>query len=133
MRRVLGIVLLVCVALGVVASGQGSAVQTCSIQAFFVSPHVDGVIESELITLIAQATSTIDVAMYSFTDDQLGDAIAAAAVSGVKVRVLLDSSQEKANGGEYERSLRGNARIQVLLEHVPVICTTSLPSLTVKQ
>jgi len=118
MRRVIALVVLVSLAFGVVAIGQGSAVQTCSVQAFFVSPHVDGVIESELITLIEHATSTIDIALYSFTDNDLGDAVKKAARRKVNVRVLLDSTQEKANGGEYTRSLQEDKRIKVVIEHV---------------
>ena len=52
MRRVITLVLLVGLTLGVIAIGQGSAVQTCSVQAFFVSPDVNEKIEAELIKLI---------------------------------------------------------------------------------
>jgi len=48
MPRVIALVVLVSLTLGVAAIGQ-SAAQTCSVQAFFASPRVDGVIESELI------------------------------------------------------------------------------------
>jgi len=117
MRRVMAFVLLACVALGVVAIGQ-SVVQTCSVQAFFASPHVDGVIESELITLLGHATSTIDIAMYSFTNDCLGDAVKAASGRGVKVRIILEGSRAKEVKGEYERVLEGKENIRVLLESI---------------
>lgn len=69
-----------------------------------------------LISLIRQATSTLDVAMCWFTDDSLGEAVIDACEHGVKVRVLLDGTQEKAQGGEYEKLVR--AGIEVLVEHV---------------
>jgi phosphatidylserine/phosphatidylglycerophosphate/cardiolipin synthase-like enzyme len=112
-------VLLLCVALGVVAIGQ-SAIQTCSVQAFFTSPGSDnhrGVIENKIISLIEGAKFTIDIAMFSFTDDQLGDAIVAAAKDpDVTVHVLLDGLHATGDGGEYERSLKGNGTLEVLVE-----------------
>jgi len=120
MRRVMAFVLLLCVALGVVAIGQ-SAIQTCSVQAFFTSPGSDnhrGVIENKIISLIEGAKFTIDIAMFSFTDDQLGDAIVAAAKDpDVTVRVLLDGWHAPEDKGEYDRSLKENGALEVLVEH----------------
>lgn len=119
MRKVVTLGLLVALLLGLTAIAQEAApcsVQTCSVQVFFVSPNGDGVIERELIALIGQATSTLDIAMCWFTDDNLGDAVVAACERNVKVRVLLDGTQEKATGGEYEKLVR--AGIEVLVEHL---------------
>ena len=119
MRKVVALGLLVALLLGLTAIAQEAAlcsVQTCSVQVFFVSPSVDGVIERVLIALIGQATSTLDIALYYFTDDNLGDAVVAARARNVKVRVLLDGTQEKARGGEYEKLVR--AGIEVSVEHV---------------
>jgi len=90
--------------------------QTCSVTPYFVSPDIDGVIERVLISLINNAQETLDIAMYSFTDNELGDAVIAAHRRGVQVRVLLDDGQEEAQGGEYSRLL--DAGIPVCVEKV---------------
>lgn len=119
MRKAVALSLAVVCLLGLTIGAQEatpSTVQTCSVQAFFVSPDVDGVIEQELITLINQATSTLDIALYSFTDDQLGAAVIEAHQRGVKVRVFLDDGQEEARGGEYAKLVA--AGVSVAVEHV---------------
>jgi len=119
MRKALALSLVLVCLLGLTIGAQEattSTVQTCSVQAFFVSPDVDGVIEQELIALINQATSTLDVALYSFTDDQLGAAVIEAHQRGVKVRVFLDDGQEEARGGEYAKLVA--AGVSVAVEHV---------------
>lgn len=116
MRRVIAVVLVLGLAFGVAAIGQ-SVAQTCSVQAFFVSPHVDGVIENELVNLIGSAESSLAIAMYSFTDDQLGAAVIAAAGRGVGVRVLLDDGQDSNSGGREWPKLIA-AGIPVVTEHV---------------
>jgi len=113
MRRMLMVGFVAVVWLWVVVGAQQTP--NCLVQALFVSPDVDGVIERELISLINWATSTLDIALYSFTDDQLEDAVVAAHRRGVKVRVLLDDSQEEASGGEYAKLVV--AGISVAAEH----------------
>jgi len=75
----------------------------CEVKAMFVSPEVDQVIEQELVELLDSATQTLDIAMYYFTDDDLGEAVIRAHRRGVKIRVLLDESQVGASGGEYQK------------------------------
>jgi len=119
MHKALALSLVLVCLLGLTVGAQEattSTVQTCSVQAFFVSPDVDGVIEQELIALINQATSTLDIALYSFTDDQLGAAVIEAHQRGVKVRVFLDDGQEEARGGEYAKLVA--AGVSVAVEHV---------------
>lgn len=118
MRRVIALVVLISLAFGVVAIGQGSAEQTCSVQAFFASPNVTEIIESELTSLIQSASSTIDVAMYSFTNNLLEQALVYASRQRVKVRVLLDDAQDSPNTkqGQYLNLI--NASIDVVVENV---------------
>ena len=101
MPRAFTLGLLVTLLLGLTAGAQEAA--TCSVQAFFVSPDVDGVIEQELITRINRATSTLDVALYSFTDDQLGAAVIRAHQRGVAVRVILEERNVSSTGSEAEK------------------------------
>ena len=50
-------------------------------------------LEDEDIKVLASAQSTIDVAMYSFTDPKIEEALADAARRGVKVRIYRDGLQ----------------------------------------
>ena len=75
----------------------------CSVEVYFVSPSTDGVIEEQLINAINQAQDSLYIALYAFTDDELGQAVQSAFERGVQVRVLLHSNQENAVGGECER------------------------------
>ncbi len=59
----------------------------------FFSPN--GGARAEIVQLIQQTTPSIDIAIYSFTSKELGLAVAAAAKSGRKVRVLADRDQNK--------------------------------------
>ena len=109
LSRVFTLGLLVTLLLGLTAGAQEAA--TCSVQAFFVSPDVDGVIEQELISLIDRATSTLDVGLYSFTDDQLGAAVIRAHRWGVAVRVILEARNANSTGTEAEKLYE---------EHIPL-------------
>jgi len=89
----------------------------CSVEAFFVSPSVDGVIESRIIELLDNAEDSIYIAMYSFTDDELGAAVIEAHKRGVEVQILLDDGQNSDKGGrEYPKLI--DAGITVSVKHV---------------
>ncbi len=90
----------------------------CCVEAFFVSPSVDGVIESEIIKALDEAEKSIYIAMYSFTDDQLADAVIRAHDRGVTtVRILLDDGQDSDEGNRQFPKLI-HAGIEVRVEHV---------------
>ena len=55
---------------------------------------------------IGRANSTIDVAVYSFTQDSLADALVSARDRGVAVRVIMDSGTISDSGSEYSRLKR---------------------------
>jgi len=94
---------LVLIVVFVLMAGGGVAAQTCLVQSYFVSPDVDGVIETAIVQAIDGARKSIDIALFSFTDDQLGAAVVRAARRGVTVRVILGVDQDKMLGGEYEK------------------------------
>ena len=52
-----------------------------------------GQCETLVATLISQATQTLDIASFSFTDTVIAQAILAAYNRGVKLRVVFDKSQ----------------------------------------
>ena len=71
-----------------------------------------------------RARSTIDIAMYAFTDDYLAQRLRAIAAHGVKVRLYRDRSQyeqEQRNAGEHNDTcatdqLRGQPNIEVRIK-----------------
>lgn len=85
-------------------------------ETLFVSPAVDGVIEARLIAILDAATRTVDLTLYSFTDDQLGDAVIRAHQRGVLIRVIRDGAQSAGSGDENDQ-LRG-AGIEVIVENL---------------
>ena len=52
-------------------------------------------------TWIGKANSTIDVAIYSFTQNSIGDALVAAKGRGVNVRVIMEQDTISDSGSEY--------------------------------
>jgi len=106
-RRLFTIVVLV------LAVGGAASAQSCSVTCYFVSPEVDGVIETAIIDAIAHARETLDIALFSFTDDQLGNAVVQAHRRGVSVRILLASGQDRVFGGEHEKLVNANISVAV--------------------
>jgi len=91
-------------------------VVACEVEAFFTAPGRNRVIEARIVEALNLAHGSLLVAMYSFTDDQLGDAVVAAWTRGVKVWVILDTGQVNAIGGEYAKLV--TAGIPVAVESV---------------
>ena len=98
----------------VLIAGGIAAAETCSVKSYFVSPDVDGVIETAIIQAIDGARKSLDIALFSFTDDQLGDAVVRAARRGVAVRVILGVDQDKMFGGEYEKLISTGIPVAVV-------------------
>jgi len=105
---------LVLILVFVLMAGGGVAAQTCSIKSYFVSPDVDGVIETAIVQAIDGARESIDIALFSFTDDQLGAAVVRAARRGVTVCVILGVDQDKMLGGEYEKLVSAGIPVVVV-------------------
>lgn len=66
------------------------------------SPSED--LESPDIKLLNSATSTIDVAMYAFTDERIESSLSEAARRGVKIRIYRDSLQLEAEEARASRN-----------------------------
>ena len=71
----------------------------CDVEALFASPLVDQTIEQRIITEIDGAEEQVLIAMYWFTDDELGAAVVRAHQRGVAVYVLLDEGQDSESAG----------------------------------
>ena len=111
----------------------GSAKQErCLVESFFVTPTVDQVIERRLIEALDQAEDSIIIAMYSFTDDELGAAVMRAYARGVDVRILLDEAQKDgAQGREWPKLVAAGIPVSVervigLMHHAFVVIDTRL-------
>ena len=72
---------------------------SCSAETrIFFSPR--GGIAEEIVSQIDIAEDYIDIAMYSFTSELIAEAVIRAKCRGVKIRILMDSSQA---GGKYSK------------------------------
>jgi hypothetical protein len=80
-----------------------AAAQACTVRTYFSSPTEYSDIRAIIIQAIDNAKLSLDIALRSFTDDQLGDAVVRAAQRGVSVRVILGSGQDRVPGGEYAK------------------------------
>jgi phosphatidylserine/phosphatidylglycerophosphate/cardiolipin synthase-like enzyme len=69
----------------------------------------DDQVHAALIWLLGQAQTSIDLAMYAFTDPALCVALVQATGRGVKVRLTLDSSQFKDDGEQSKLAALLNA------------------------
>ena len=113
MRKVWLILIVFGVLLGFTAVAEETE---CLVEAFFVSPTIDHVIQRKIIDTINNAESSILIAMYSFTDDELGDAVIAAYQQReLDVRILLDGSQKGGTQGKEWPKLEA-AGIPILVE-----------------
>jgi phosphatidylserine/phosphatidylglycerophosphate/cardiolipin synthase-like enzyme len=69
-----------------------TTVSTASVPSISVEfPRAGDDAEGTLISQMNSATSTMDVAIYEFTDSNIADAIVSAEKRGVNVRVILDA------------------------------------------
>ncbi|HUT87532.1 MAG TPA: phospholipase D-like domain-containing protein [Candidatus Heimdallarchaeota archaeon] len=105
--------LILTVAIVVMVAGSAVA-QTCTIRTNFGSPPDSGAIKVAIIQAIDGARTTLDIALHSFTDDQLGDTVARAARRGVSVRVILSAGQDDVLGGEYDKLVAANIEVVVV-------------------
>lgn len=116
MRRIGVLFLLIAVLVGFAVLAEEN---NCSVQAFFVSPDVDHTIQYRILDAIQSAQQSIFIAMYSFTDDKLGDAVVEAYKERkIDVRILLDGSQGNGTNGKEWPKLKA-AGIPIIVEDVP--------------
>jgi len=98
----------------VVMVSSGAVAQTCSVRTYFMSPNASGTIKVAIIQAIDSARTSLDVALHSFTDDQLGDAVVRAVRRGVSVRVILAAGQDEVLGGEYKKLTSADIEVVVV-------------------
>jgi phosphatidylserine/phosphatidylglycerophosphate/cardiolipin synthase-like enzyme len=80
-------------------------------------PHGD--CASRLVYWFGQANTSIHIMIYSFTLDNVGDALVQANQRGVDVKIAWDKSEVNVEGSEYQKLK--NAGIEIRIDHEPSI------------
>ena len=96
------------------AENVGGGRKECTIDVLF-SP--DGGCENRIIEEIDGAKKTIRVQMYFFTSKPIADALIEAHKRGVKVKVILDKSQQKMTYGRFRVLRRAGISVYFDGEH----------------
>lgn len=105
---------------GVLLSGHAAPATFSTGASYEICFRPDGASCQDLIiSKISHAKKTVDLQAYSFTSAPIAKAIVGAMASGVKVRVILDKSQdtERYSGKTYLM----NARVPVWIDRAPKI------------
>lgn len=87
--------------------------QSCLVQVYVTSPATGDGAKPVLLQSIDAARDTLEVAVASFTDDQLGDAVVRAYRRGVSVRVILAGGREGEVGSEHGRLLSAGVPVRL--------------------
>ncbi|MBI2149774.1 MAG: phospholipase D family protein, partial [Acidobacteria bacterium] len=77
-----------------------AAASSTTLESFF-SPN--GGIAARIVQEIERTRTSIDIAIYSFTRNEIADALIAAKNRGVAIRILADSGQAPGSGSEIAR------------------------------
>ena len=90
----------------------GIITQTVSV---YFSPN--GGSRAAILDCINQASASVKVAMYSFTDTALADALARAHRRGVTVEIVLDRAQQTARGGQAQKLIDAGVPVHFDTRH----------------
>jgi len=80
-----------------------------TISVFFATPS-NGTVDEELCLILQSASSTVDIAIYSFTLSNIAHTLESLAASGVTIRILMEAA---APDGVVCSSVRSNERIML--------------------
>jgi len=69
--------------------------------------------KNRIVELINQANKSLRVAVFSFTDDDIANAMILAHKRGVNVTVVLENRQKKVRGGEYQTLLDHGVEVHI--------------------
>jgi phosphatidylserine/phosphatidylglycerophosphate/cardiolipin synthase-like enzyme len=73
----------------------------------------DTAVAHEIIEIIHEASSTIDFMAFSYTSEDIADAMLGRLAAGVRVRGVIESDQAYAAGAQYENLLQGGVDIRL--------------------
>ena len=93
--------------------GAASQGQTCSTQSYLVSPEAGDGAQSMILQTVQGSRISLDIALSSFTDSQLGDAIIRASRRGVSVRVILATAAQTEVGGQYAKLVAAKVQVEL--------------------
>jgi mitochondrial cardiolipin hydrolase len=79
------------------------------------SPHDD--CPGRIINLFAEARSSVDVCVFTITDDRVSDSILAAHCEGIRIRIITDDDKAHDLGSDIDRLAA--AGIPVRIDHSP--------------
>lgn len=85
--------------------------QACTAQPYLVSPQTGNGAQAVVRQLIESAQRSLKIAVSSFTDGQLGDAVVRAAGRGVSVQVILPVAAETEMGSQYGKLVVANVPV----------------------
>lgn len=73
----------------------------------------DGGVQEEVINEIHSAKKTIDIMMYSFTSDELANALINASERGVKIRMIMDRVQSSNKSSQDESLIKHGIQLKI--------------------
>ncbi|MCX6094956.1 MAG: phospholipase D-like domain-containing protein [Candidatus Bipolaricaulota bacterium] len=114
MSKRLGLALVVVLLVGVALHGQ-----ECSTQSYLVSRGTAEAAQGAIVQTIDGATRSLDVAVSSFADGAIGDAVVRAAQRGISVRVILPVSARTETGGQYAKLTAGSMPLKLVPAATP--------------
>jgi hypothetical protein len=85
---------------GIFSTLPGASPATNALESFF-SPY--GGVATRIVQEIQRARTSIDIAIYTFTQNEIADALIAAKNRGVAIRIIADSEQATAVGSQIVR------------------------------
>ncbi len=88
--------------------------QDCSTQSYLVTRGTAEAAQGAIVQTIDGAVRSLDLAVSSFADGAIGDAVVRAAERGVSVRVVLPAATRTETGGQYAKLAAGHASVKFL-------------------
>jgi phosphatidylserine/phosphatidylglycerophosphate/cardiolipin synthase-like enzyme len=77
--------------------------------------------QEAILAELRQARTSIDVAMFTFTNSALADELVLRAMNGIAVRVLLDANEAKSRHSKARDLVKGDSKVQVARTSPPPI------------
>jgi len=93
--------------------------QDCSTQSYLVTRGTAEAAQGAIVQTIDGAVRSLDVAVSSFVDGVIGDAVVRAAHRGVSVRVVLPASARTEAGGQYAKLAAGAVPLKLVPASTP--------------
>ncbi|MEN6369843.1 MAG: phospholipase D-like domain-containing protein [Thermotogota bacterium] len=103
----------------VLLAGIGLYGQDCSTQSYLVTRGTAEAAQGAIVQTIDGATRSLDVAVSSFADGAIGDAVVRAGQRGVSVRVILSVSVRTEVSGQYAKLVAAGVPLKLVPASTP--------------